>query len=247
MTEVEAIQESADGNIISLDELLPHDKEYGQFFLPKHIGHLGLSREALERHIQELEGNIGVEGEYHPIKDYALVISFIEAVLGFKGRNIVEIGPRNDGTKVLKYMASKGANAIGLDIGIPKEPTQGIRFVQDRWENIATHARDVDVIYTIFMHPDPEDGGPFECRELSDEPKMSRYKRDFEACIAKEMAKVLKPNGIFMVHYIDFGPQYMVGNQDIFEANGFRDYIFSTVLTHHELRSAGLHVMQKKR
>ncbi|MBD3313608.1 hypothetical protein GF345_04155 [Candidatus Woesearchaeota archaeon] len=229
MASVTPSSESEESNIISLDRLLPYDLS-GMIFWPKILEKVGLGKEALDQAFHEVEENIGVKGDYHSITDYAPVLSFLESVIGFNGRKIVEVGPRNDGIKVLKYLDSKGADVIGLDIDMPRESTEGIRFIQDRWENLAQHVKYVDVIYAVYMET-PHLGGQFN-------PK------DFEHHIAREMANILNPNGIFMLHYL--GNDYLVENFDAFNQNGFKDYFFSTIMTRPGYRTIGMHVFQKE-
>jgi len=214
------------------------------------LGRLGLDNKRINRYCDEIEENIGVGGERHEIQYYAPLLSFINSYLGFRERTIVEVGPGRDGTKVLKYMASKGTNAIGLDIDIPEESTEGIRFIQDRWENISQHLNGIDAIYAVYMHPRPYLGGAFNFEDAlslfppvrADIIKERKCRRDFDEHIAIEMSKALKQGGLFMINYVPDDIQYTINNLDVFKANGFKECFF--VPNH--WTSHIVHVMQKR-
>jgi hypothetical protein len=176
---------------------------------------VGLSKEALHalaKHLEHLNSN--KPGEINRLGAYAPSLSFITNTLGpdLSGRTIVEIGTGVDGALALGYLHSLGAETIGIDAHrIPSTGTNGTRFIQGRWENIASlvPGQMVDAINIQYMEYDPEQGGPFdpnlrvppEMRIYRNEKLRAQCKREFNQHVGQEMTKVLKKGGMVVMRH----------------------------------------------
>lgn len=213
----------------------------------------------IEREIIDFYGSQGGLCDY--IGEYTTTLSFLISILGpdLAGRSVVEVGTGGDGIKMLGYLASKGATAIGIDcdesLSMKEIDKNRIEFIPGRWENVGSllEGRKVDAIYVQYMNPKPEVGGVFEDEALifgrwgtryNDQPlreKRKEIRRAFEIHIAEEMKKVLKKGGLFVLRYGNpkLSKSYWLINCDEFESRGYKNYMFRD----HDL-SERLHVLQ---
>ncbi len=202
---------------------------------------LGVDNQTLTLIAEEIEALHGKRfSEYYlRINGYAPVVSFLTKLFGedMRSRNIVEIGTGNDGIAMLGYFSRKGARCYGLDSeSTPKDEKlkeHNVQFIKDRWENIALHFEplSVDAIYLQYMHPNPDIDSPlFNNEAYTNQGVDGMRKRieekqwDFQKHVAKEMHKILKPNGVFALRELD---QFLeersefIAYETCFTQNGF--------------------------
>jgi predicted SAM-dependent methyltransferase len=165
------------------------------------------------------------------IHSYAPIISFIKKIHNndLSGKNILEIGARSYGVSALSYLNSLGAEVHALDSS--EKPgdnilkNNNIDYVNGRWENVSKIFNDesMDIIYINYMYPSPYGGGPFSgISKLGPEYILNM----FEAYIAKETHKVLKPNGLYIMR--NWGSkdkrEYLYVNRDNFNQYNLSTY-----------------------
>jgi len=177
-----------------------------------------------------------------PIGFYAPVISFLSTFVEPRGAQVVEVGTGIYGIAALSYMGSKGVRTTAIDHTMtpPRHVIEksGVRFLQDKWENIAAYLPEnsADVIYIQFMYPNPQEGGQF-CRahpfgtSYHEEPAVSMRREDkarFIQYVGREMLKVLKPDGVFFAcsNNCEDLPSDFSPSQRSFEALGYREHEF---------------------
>ncbi len=131
-----------------------------------------------------------------------------------EGKVIVEIGPGREGFFILQYLSQRGADTVGIDVDDPGEGIRGktpnVKFISGSWEEISglLPPGSVDMIYTHYMHPHPEQGGKYE-----------HNRKAFEIAAQGEMDKVLKPNGFYVGHSVE--TDFILPSEE-FEKKGYQ-------------------------
>lgn len=206
-------------DIIQLNEILPNSQKIiftnQSLELSKLLGFDRTSLETTNKQLNDyflslntphIEWTNKRGGKYVPcytsIKQYAPSINLMNFL--FKGdfteKTVVEVGAERLGIVVLGYLNSLGAIVSGVDYTIvpPKEMLDktGINFInkgafgnKGGWADISKHfePESVDVINVAFMVTNPE----AEMKGVS--------AKDYRVHIEREMYKVLKKNGVFIL------------------------------------------------
>jgi hypothetical protein len=173
---------------------------------------------ALERGMKE-DIDKSIDCNTLGIHSYAPTISFLKDHYSndMSGRKIVEIGARSHGILALSLIKNLGADAHGIDIAyLPSNTFQqksGIKYDRGRWEYISQmfEENSVDAIYINYMHPAPYENGPLhEANRCMHNQEITLDA--FEKHITKEMHKVLKPNGLYIMREWNNNREYLFTN-----------------------------------